>query len=158
MTIMLRQMKTDSFYFIILSAFIIISLTSCSKEDELSLEDKIVGFWLGDVVQDDLGTLEITFNISKSASQSISGTWTTKDKDISICDPQIFDCDPFSCAGPMTYAETKGDVLFFAFGLSSGPCYESSIGEFKFVDDNTLQYKNTDVGNNSTITGLFTRQ
>lgn len=130
-------------------------LFSCSKE--LTPEEKLEGFWIGEVLQEGLGTLEITLDFNQIELNQPSGTWTTKDKDFSNCDSQIYICESFSCSGALVFNGSNNEILNFSLNLSSGPCFENSTSQISFIDDNTINYSNTPQGGSS-ISGVFKRR
>jgi hypothetical protein len=135
-------------YFFLCAFFLFLGLTGCSDEDPaLSLEEKVVGNWRGDIQQTGFGILDIQLNIRASQSNVLTGSWTTTDKD-----------NTFSCSGSLEYKSTSGQSIMLDLTLSSGPCFENTVATIRFIDDDTINYSNTDVDNTGTISGTMTRQ
>jgi len=133
-------------------------LISCS-EDDLSIEEKLVGNWVGDVEQSGLGILALTLDFQELVLNSKSANWTTTSKDLSNCDDNIFFCDEFSCSGTFIYERNSNMTLFFSVGIVNGTCYYEGTATVKFIDDNTIDYSFTPPAPNKDdrIAGIFKR-
>ena len=151
----------NSAYLLWSSIFVFIILLSCSKEDAmldtLTPEEKLEGEWVGVFHQGNRGSIIITINFSELITNQASGTWITKDHDLTDCDTDIWDCESFECRGTLSYTETIGSLIKFIVFTDSGPCWEESISEIKFIDDNTIDYTN-EVPGQSFLNGTMERQ
>jgi len=140
------------------------ALISCSEDDlspdnDLSIEEKLVGNWEGDVEQSGLGILALTLDFQKLVLNSKSADWTTTSKDLSNCDNNIFFCDEFSCSGTFIYERNSNMTLFFSVGTVVGSCYEEGTATVKFIDDNRIDYTFTPPApdEDDRIAGIFRR-
>jgi len=120
-------------------------LISCSEDDllpdsDLSIEEKLVGNWAGDVKQNNRGLLALALNFQELALNSKSADWTSTSKDLSNCDDGYFDCDEFSCSGTFIYERNNNMTLIFSVGTVNGPCYDEGTATVRFVDDDTIYY------------------
>ena len=122
-----------------LSLITVSLLSSCSKE-ELTIEEKLVGSWQGEVFEEDYGTSELNLDFQELIVNNKSGNWTTESKDLSICDPNELDCSDFICRGTFSYIRTENNTLFFEVGLITGPCWEEGKSTISFIDDNKINY------------------
>lgn len=147
------------FKIVVLILFTVSILVSCSKE-ELTIEEKLVGSWKGEVLQADLGTLELNLDFQDLVVNSKSGTWTTESKDLSDCDPTVLDCSDFSCRGTFDYSRTENNTMYFAIGLITGPCWDEGTATITLIDNNKINYTFTPPPPYEwdSISGVFERQ
>lgn len=142
-----------------LTLFTISFLVSCSKE-ELTIEEKLVGSWQGEVLQSDYGTLELNLDFQDLVVNSKSGNWTTKSIDLSICNQTLFDCSDLSCRGTFDYMRTENNTVYFKLGLITGTCWDEGTSTISFIDDNKINYTFTPPApyESEGISGIFKRK
>lgn len=152
--------KSSLLKFAVLTLFTYTLLISRSEDAELTIEEKLVGSWQAEVLQADLGTLELNRDFQELVANNKSGNWTTESKDLSICDATVFDCSEFSCLGTFDYTRTENRTIFFDLGLINGDCWDEGIARVSFIDDNTINYTFTPPPpyESDGISGVFERQ
>jgi hypothetical protein len=77
-------------------------ITSCSKSNDPSLEDKMIGNWTGTLIQPVFGELITTFSIKNTTLNGQAGSGSFTSGDISVCDNTQFNCIPLACTFNLT--------------------------------------------------------
>ena len=149
----------STFFKLFVLLFITWTLSSCGKED-LTIEEKIVGTWIGETPQESYGLLRQTLTFTTLSVGQRSSTFKTESIDISDCDEDIFICEDFVCTGAYIFEGASATALNFSLELDSGPCIEEGSSTVTFIDDDTIRYTFTpaDIIDGGPISGTLKRQ
>lgn len=127
---------------LILSAFL---LFSCSSEEELTPEQKLVGSWEGSYFQETWGNSSIDVDISTLLVDQRVASGAYGPSDLSDCDPAIYICDNAGgCPFNWEFVSFTGGVFTFHETIPSGQNCIPGIITLSYITDDELSYKFVD--------------
>ena len=112
--------------FIFIAILSMIFILSCSKDEEEI--DSIIGMWEGESIQQGLGAIQLSVNISSLTEGSIAGNLNSFLNDLSQCDTQVYSCTSFDCATQWRFLSKSGNTYkFFEENLAGSECTDGNI-------------------------------
>lgn len=114
-----------------------IFLCACSSDGEPEV-DPIVGTWVGISTQEDLGNIELEITFTETAG-IVVGNLTSELNDLSMCDPNIFICEPGSCTTRWAFVSKTGSTYQFKETRIAGDCGDESDISIDLIGNDRLE-------------------
>ncbi len=134
----MKSNSLSTFVHQIMTLFICVSLLSACSSDGESEVDPIVGTWVGISFQEDLGPIELELTITEMAGV-ITGNLRSELNDLSMCNDDIFICEPGTCTTRWTFVSQSGSNYQFLETLISGDCVEEADISVDLISNDRLE-------------------
>ena len=125
-------------------------LISCSKDQEISLEENIIGSWSGEIIFPDTDVQNIILQIDSIQENAVAGSWILSDVPGGMTTVES--------TGSMKYRGLINETLNFELDRMIDGLLEKSFSAINFIDNSTIKYKHRDIDNTFLVTSELRRQ